>query len=97
MTVLFAAVLVVHGLLHLLGCAKAFGLAELPQLTQPISPAFGIVWLLACLLFLAAAVSLFVWPRAWWILGACAIGVSMFAIVPSWNDATKAGMRFLGH
>ena len=31
--------------------------------------------------------SLFVWPRAWWILGACAIGVSMFAIVHSWKDA----------
>ena len=43
--------------------------------------------LIACLLFVAAAMSLFVWPRGWWILGACAIGMSMFAIVPSWTDA----------
>jgi ssRNA-specific RNase YbeY (16S rRNA maturation enzyme) len=31
MTVLFAIVLVVHGLIHLLGFAEAFGLAELPS------------------------------------------------------------------
>lgn len=31
--VLLAAV---HGLIHLMGPAKAFGLAELPQLTIPI-------------------------------------------------------------
>ena len=37
MTTIFAIVLVVHGVIHLLGFAKAFGLAELPQLTQPIS------------------------------------------------------------
>lgn len=92
MTVLFAIVLGVHGLLHLLGCVKAFGLADLPQLSQPISPSLGILWLLTCLLFVAAAVSLFVWPRGWWILGACAIGMSMFAIVPSWTDAKFGGL-----
>jgi len=38
MRVAFALALVVHGLIHLLGVAKAFGFAELPQLTRPISP-----------------------------------------------------------
>jgi hypothetical protein len=87
MVILFALVLVVHGLIHLLGFAKAFGLAELPQLAQPISPLFGILWLLAALLFIAAAAALFVWPRGWWAIGACAIVVSMIVIVPSWADA----------
>jgi hypothetical protein len=85
--ILFALVLVVHGLIHLLGFAKAFGLGELPQLTQPISPLFGILWLLAALLFIAAAAALFLWPRGWWAIGACAIVVSMIVIVPSWPDA----------
>ncbi len=85
MTVVFAIVLVVHGLIHLLGFAKAFGLADLPQLTQPISPLLGVLWLIAAFLFLAAAGSLFVWPRWWWAIGACAIVVSMVAIVPSWT------------
>jgi hypothetical protein len=39
--------LVVHGLIHLLGFAKAVRLADLPQLTEPISPFLGAVWLLA--------------------------------------------------
>src|SRR4030095_13537978 len=87
MTVVFALVLVVHGLIHVLGFAKAFGVADLPQLTQPISPFLGVVWLLAALLFLAAAAGLFVWPRGWWAIGACGIVISMFIIVPSWTDA----------
>lgn len=91
MTVLLAIVLVLHGLIHGLGVAKAFGLADLPQLTHPISPAFGAAWLVAALLFLAAAVALFVWPRGWWMVGACAIVVSTVVIAPSWSDA-KFGM-----
>ena len=82
MIVVFAIVLVVHGLIHLLGFAKAFGFADLPQLRQPVSPFMGVLWLIAALLFLAAAGSLFVWPRWWWAIGACAIGVSMVMIVP---------------
>jgi hypothetical protein len=41
MTVAFALFLVAHGLIHLLGVAKAFGLAELPQLRQPIPASIG--------------------------------------------------------
>ena len=33
MKILFAAVLVVHGLIHLMGTVKALGFAEIPQLT----------------------------------------------------------------
>jgi hypothetical protein len=87
MTVVFAIVLVVHGLIHVLGFAKAFGLADLPQLTQPVSPLLGGLWLLSALLFLASGVALVVWPRGWWAIGACAIIISMVVIVPSWTDA----------
>jgi hypothetical protein len=83
----FATGLVVHGLIHLLGFAKAFHIAELPQLTRPVPPLMGALWLAAALLFLFAAGALFFWPRWWWAVGACAIAVSMVAIVPSWADA----------
>jgi Family of unknown function (DUF6544) len=83
----FALLVTVHGLIHLLGVAKAFHLAELPQLTQPISPFFGALWLMSALLFVVTAVSLVVSPRWWWVLGACGVLVSMFVIVPSWPDA----------
>lgn len=90
MRVLLAAVLVLHGLIHLMGTAKAFGLADLEALKLPIPPALGAVWTAAALLFLATAAALFLWPRGWWWLAAAAIAVSMVAIVPSWADA-RAG------
>ena len=87
MTVAFAVFLVGHGLLHLIGVAKAFRLASLPQLTQPITPGVGIVWLVAAALFVLSAGALLVWPRWWWILTAAGVVVSTAAIVPSWTDA----------
>ena len=87
MTTAFAILLVLHGLIHLLGAAKAFGWAELQQLTQPVSPALGMLWLASAVLFAGTAASLFAWPRWWWIIGAGAIAASMLAIVPSWADA----------
>ncbi len=87
MATAFAILLFLHGLIHLLGAAKAFGWAELQQLTQPISPARGWLWLVSAMLFVATAVSLFAWPRGWWVIGGGAIAVSMLAIGPSWADA----------
>ena len=86
----FAALLVAHGLIHLLGVAKAFGLAALPQLTQPISPGRGGLWAIAALLFGVTAVAMYAAPRWWWAIGAGAIAVSSIAIAGSWTDA-KAG------
>jgi hypothetical protein len=87
MVIAVAILLVVHGLIHLLGAAKAFKWAALPQLTQPISPALGVLWLVSALLFLAAAISLFLWPRGWWAIGAGAVVISMVVIISSWTDA----------
>ena len=87
MTAVFAIVLMIHGLIHLLGFAKAFGLADLPQLTQPVPSVLGILWLLAAFLFLATAAALFVWPRGWWAIGAGALVVSTFVMVTAGTDA----------
>jgi hypothetical protein len=85
--VLFGLLLVVHGLIHLLGFVKAFRLADLPQLTQPISPLYGVLWLSAGVLFVCTAIALAVWPRWWWITSALAVAISTIAILPSWQDA----------
>jgi hypothetical protein len=91
MSTMLALLLVAHGLIHLLGFAKAFQLADLPQLTQPISKFVGILWLASAVMFLAAAASLVMTPRAWWMIGAGAIGLSVVVILASWSDA-KFGM-----
>jgi hypothetical protein len=83
----FAALLVLHGLIHAMGFAKAFGLAELPQLTETPSRIAGLGWLLSAALFLATAVTLFVWPRGFWAIGAAALLVSQPLIFGAWRDA----------
>lgn len=87
MRLALAFVLAVHGLIHLMGFAKAFGCAALPQLAMPISRPMGMLWLLATLLLLAAAAALWAAPRAFWVLGALGLVASQVAIVASWGDA----------
>lgn len=41
----FAGLIAVHGLIHFLGFARAFDLAELPELGGPISRPVGVAWL----------------------------------------------------
>lgn len=76
-----------HGLIHLMGPAKAFGWAELPQLKQPISKTMAIVWTLAAAAMLATAGSILIWPQGWWVVGALAVVFSQAAIVSAWSDA----------
>ena len=87
MKIAFALLLLLHGLIHLSGLAKAFGFAELPQLTQQISKPMGLVWLCAALLYVATTVALFASPTRWWMVGTAALVVSQVAVLSSWIDA----------
>jgi hypothetical protein len=96
---LFVAVLTLHGLIHLMGPAKAFGWAELSQLQMPISRAVGLVWGLAGLAFLATAAIYMYGLRGWWVLALGAIVLSQGVILASWSDArvgTVANLIILG-
>jgi hypothetical protein len=83
-------VVLLHGLLHLLGVAKAFGWADVTQLTEPIGTFQGAAWLLAAVLLIVTGLLLVARGRWWWIAGAVAVLVSQAAILTSWSDA-KAG------
>lgn len=84
---LVAGLLAAHGLIHLLGFAKAFGYLALPQLTQPISSGMGLAWLAAGLLVVASAVTIIAWPGGVWMVGAVALLVSQAVILSTWRDA----------
>jgi hypothetical protein len=86
-TWLVVGVLAIHGLIHLMGFAKAFGLADLPQLTQSIARGWGLAWLAAALLVLAAAALFGVGHRRFWMVGAAAVVVSQVVILSAWRDA----------
>src|ERR1700730_12982746 len=79
--------LTLHGLIHLMGFAKAFGYAELPQLTQPISRESGVLWLLAGVLVVVTAVMLSTGVRTYWIVSGLALLVSPLVIITPWPDA----------
>ena len=77
----------VHGLIHLMGFAKGFGFADLPQLTQPIPRGWGLAWLIAALLVTTTTAMLVVGARSYWMAGALAVLVSQAVIFSVWRDA----------
>lgn len=88
---LTVAVLAGHGLIHLLGAAKGFGWAAVPQLKEPIGLWMGVLWLLAAALVLTAAACVAAGaPTWWWAIALGAAAASQTAIATAWNDA-RAG------
>jgi ssRNA-specific RNase YbeY (16S rRNA maturation enzyme) len=47
----FISIIIIHGLIHLMGFAKSFGLLRITELSQDISKPLGLLWLLSAILF----------------------------------------------
>ena len=87
MRIALATLIALHGLIHLLGPAKAFGWAEVSQLRAPISPAAGFLWLAAAGLLLTAAAGLVLRAPWWWYSALPGVVLSQGLIVMAWGDA----------
>lgn len=87
MRIAFAVLIGIHGLIHLLGPAKAFGWAEVRHLSAPISPLGGALWLAAAILILGAAIGFALGAHWWWWLALPGITLSQVLITQSWSDA----------
>lgn len=87
MKYVLTALLLLHGLIHLLGFAKAFQLAELKEFMKPISRPAGILWLLATVMFLTVALLYLLRHEAWVWLLAAAMVLSQVLIFFWWKDA----------
>jgi hypothetical protein len=61
---LIVGLFVVHGLIHGLGAAKGLGWATDPQLSNPIGPVAGVLWLAAGVAVRAAGVLFAVAPES---------------------------------
>ena len=85
--IFFLIVLFIHGMIHILGFLKAYQLAEINQLTQNISKPMGILWLIALILFFAAAIQLVSNHDMWWITALAAVILSEVLIILFWQDA----------
>ncbi|MDQ2757097.1 MAG: hypothetical protein M3Y71_11115 [Actinomycetota bacterium] len=84
------AVIVMHGLLHLLGGAKGLGWATVSSLTQPVGRVTGGIWLVVALLVVLSGVLLALAAPWWWAVCGVAAVASQAVILTSWTDA-RAG------
>lgn len=87
MRIAFWIFIIVHGLIHLFGFVKAFGLSDVKQLTLPISKPFGVIWLLAFIFFVIAAIMFAFKHSYWWWFGFIAVVTSQILIIFFWQDA----------
>ena len=87
MRIAFAVLIGIHGLVHVLGAAKAFRWADVQQLRSPISPLAGALWLVASVLLLASAIGFAIGARWWWWPGLPGVVLSQVLITQTWSDA----------
>jgi len=80
-------IMIIHGLIHLMGFVKAFGLATLDPLTQSISKPIGILWLMTTIFFAISVLSFAGNNDWWWVPGFLAVILSQTVIILSWPDA----------
>ena len=77
----------IHGIIHLFGFFKAFGMSEFNAISQPISKTYGIFWLLTFLLFAITIILIHVHSDYWWLSGFLAVIISQVLILNYWSDA----------
>jgi hypothetical protein len=85
--VLLAVIMGFHGAVHLIGFAKAFQLVPSMKLDAAISRTLGMLWLVAGVAYIAAAIMLFAWPAALWAPALLGIFESKTAFASDWRDA----------
>lgn len=87
MKIALAVLLALHGLIHLIGPAKAFGWWDVAQLRQPISATSGVFWLFAAMLMFGAAITVAIDVKWWWLFALPAVVLSQVLITTVWSDA----------
>lgn len=87
MRILFLIIVLLHGLIHLLGFVKGFGLKEIKELTLPISKPMAMLWLTAAILIIVYGIMHFTHSRYSWLIGLIAMAVSQFLVILFWKDA----------
>ncbi len=87
MRILFFLIVFFHGLIHLLGFIKGFGLKEIKEHTQPISKPVAMLWLLSTLILILYGLLQLSNNRYAWIVGLVGVVFSQTLIFMFWKDA----------
>lgn len=77
----------IHGIIHLFGFLKAFGISEFNAISQPISKTYGTLWLLTFIFFIITVFFNLIHSDYWWLSGFLAVIASQVLIFNYWSDA----------
>lgn len=84
---LLAFILLIHGLIHLMGFAKAYNYGNITQLTKYISKPVGSLWLITATLFIVAVLLVLMKKESWQYVAIIAAVISQILIITNWKDA----------
>lgn len=84
---LFAFIILIHGLIHFMGFAKAFSYGNLTQLIKNISKPVGMLWLITAILFIIATIFFLLKKESWPVIAFIAMIISQILIITVWKDA----------
>lgn len=87
MKFIFALIVFIHGLIHILGFVKGFGFKEVKELTLPISKTMGLLWLTTAVLIVLYSILHYASTNYAWLIGFIAIALSQTLIILFWKDA----------
>ena len=82
-----AFIILFHGLIHLMGFAKAFKYALVPAIQGDIGKISGMLWLIAALLLLISSGAYFMQWKYFWLIAGIAFVISEILILQSWQSA----------
>lgn len=90
MKIIFIIIVFLHGLIHLLGFVKSFGIADIKEIGSNMSITIGLVWLMGAILFVAYGILHLLNFKFVWLIGLIAVLVSQFLVIRYWQDAKFA-------
>jgi hypothetical protein len=83
----FAFVMLIHGLIHFMGFAKAYNYGNITQITKDISKTNGLLWFFVAILFVAATILFLLKKESWPYSAVVAAVISQILIITVWKDA----------
>lgn len=83
----FITLVLVHGLIHFMGFARAFGYGNVSRLTAEISKPAGLLWFTTAVIFIVSGILYILKNDSWAILAVIASVISQILIISAWKDA----------
>jgi hypothetical protein len=85
--IFLAAILFIHGIIHLIGFMRAFAPEKVKIEGRPVGKPLGLLWLLTVVMFLISFVLWLFKNPNWSVVALIVVAVSQFLIITYWKEA----------